>query len=395
MKFTMPVLIASAVVLAAIAVAPAADAQPTTLEALCAAQTWPRPVPDVVGLAYQPYSKRISWDYSGGALACWDDIRGVTADGGDARRSAGGWNTIASISPPPGTLVERNQPLTVHVAAAPHDAPPSAAPCDWVSTADVAEIFGFSGDVVTDAEAPPGSVEPSCAYRDPGRTVVLSRLLLPGAFAVDAAGDYALYPREHATQMPGLGVAAQCLRDLEGSQGSRYNQVVVLLENNTIVEVQGLGGQPCDQLARFARKTVEGVSAHTATPCSDGQVQVTSGGERAAAGHRGVTLVFSLTPEAHECTLTGYPGVDSGTGGPLIHATRTMAGYMGGLRDTSTPPTVLVTATTPAHAVVEGDATDSVHPDRPCPTYTEIVVTAPDTTTSVSVPRNQSAPLTA
>src|SRR5690349_15298628 len=186
MKISTLTLIASAMVASAVTVSPAAHAEPTALDALCAAQTWPRPVPDVVGLAYQPYSKRISWNTSGGALACWDDIRAITADGGDARRSASGWNIIASISPAPGTLVERDQRLTVHIAPADHDRSPGVAPCDWVSTADVAEIFGFPGPVVANADVPAGSVEPSCSYHDPGRSVVLSRLLLPGAFAVDA-----------------------------------------------------------------------------------------------------------------------------------------------------------------------------------------------------------------
>jgi hypothetical protein len=121
-------------------------------------------------------------------------------------------------------------------------------------------------------------------------------------------------------------------------------------------------------------------------PCSDGQVQVTNGGEQAASGHRRVVLLFTLAPFAPECSLTGYPGVDSSTGGPLIHAARTMAGFMGGLRDTDTPPTVPITATTPGRAVVEGVAVDRDDPDRLCPTYTELFVTPPDTTDGVTVP---------
>ncbi len=121
-------------------------------------------------------------------------------------------------------------------------------------------------------------------------------------------------------------------------------------------------------------------------PCSDGQVQVTNGGQQAASGHREIVLVFSLAPGAQECSLTGYPGVDSGAGGPLIHASRTMAGFMGGLRDTDVPPTIPVTAITPGRAVVEGVALDRNDPDRKCPTYTELLVTAPDTLNAVTVP---------
>jgi hypothetical protein len=126
-------------------------------------------------------------------------------------------------------------------------------------------------------------------------------------------------------------------------------------------------------------------NAVPAAPCTDGQVQVSNDGQQAAAGHRSVTLLFSLSPGAPQCTLTGYPGVDSGAGGPLVHADRTPAGYLGGLRDTTTPPTVLVTAARPAHAVVEGVAVGA-DPEQPCPTYTGLLVTPPDTSDTMVVP---------
>jgi Protein of unknown function (DUF4232) len=121
-------------------------------------------------------------------------------------------------------------------------------------------------------------------------------------------------------------------------------------------------------------------------PCSDGQVQVSNGGQQAASGHRAIVLVFTLAPGAQECSLTGYPGVDSGAGGPLIQATRTMAGFMGGLRDTDVPPTIPVTALTPGRAVVEGVAVDRNDLDHKCPDYTELRVAAPDTLNAATVP---------
>jgi hypothetical protein len=126
--------------------------------------------------------------------------------------------------------------------------------------------------------------------------------------------------------------------------------------------------------------------ADTPPPCADGQVRVTNGGQQAASGHREIVLVFTLAPGAQECTLTGYPGVDSGVGGPLIHATRTMAGFMGGLRDTDVPPTIPLTAGTPGRAVVEGVAVDRIDPNHKCPTYTDLQVTVPDTMNAVTVP---------
>ena len=74
-----------------------------------------------------------------------------------------------------------------------------------------------------------------------------------------------------------------------------------------------------------------------------------------AVGHRALTLIFSLAGGAGPCTLTGYPGVDSGTGGPLINAEPTLRGYMGGLpANVDVPPTVTLSISTQAQAIVEG-----------------------------------------
>jgi len=129
------------------------------------------------------------------------------------------------------------------------------------------------------------------------------------------------------------------------------------------------------------------VTAHAepAPPCSNGQVQVSNSDEGRGLGHRSVTLKFSLAPGATACTLTGYPGVDSGAGGPLVHAERTLAGYMGGLRGTDTAPTITVSQSQPAYAMVEGVAVDADDPYRLCPTYTELLVTPPDTTETFTV----------
>jgi Protein of unknown function (DUF4232) len=105
----------------------------------------------------------------------------------------------------------------------------------------------------------------------------------------------------------------------------------------------------------------------------------------AAAGHRAVTLAFGLAPGARACTLAGYPGVDTGAGGPLVHAQRLPRSYMGGLPEGSDePPVVTVSPTASAHAIVEGLATDQS--GNQCPTYTDLRVTAPDTTETSTVP---------
>lgn len=119
--------------------------------------------------------------------------------------------------------------------------------------------------------------------------------------------------------------------------------------------------------------------------CTAAQIVVTALPLRAGAGHRGVPLEFSLTPGSAPCTLTGYPGVDSSAGGPPIHAQRTLRGYLGGLpEDVDAPPTVTLAPGSPAEAIVEGVAVDA--DGNPCPTYTGLWVTPPDTSGTVGVP---------
>jgi hypothetical protein len=120
-------------------------------------------------------------------------------------------------------------------------------------------------------------------------------------------------------------------------------------------------------------------------PCRTGQVVPQFGKEQSASGHREVVLKFVLAPGDQPCTLTGYPGVDTGDGGPLIHAERTLSGFQGGLR-TDKLPTVTVASDQPQYAVVEGVAVDRNDPVHKCPTYTELLVTAPDTTETFMVP---------
>jgi hypothetical protein len=119
-------------------------------------------------------------------------------------------------------------------------------------------------------------------------------------------------------------------------------------------------------------------------PCGSGQVTVTAAPPQAAAGHRAVILTFGLAPGATACTLAGYPGVDSGAGGPLVHAQRLPRGYMGGLPEGSDePPVVTVSQTGSAHAIVEGLAVDQS--GNQCPTYTDLQVTPPNTTETSTV----------
>ncbi|MFE3054763.1 DUF4232 domain-containing protein [Nocardia sp. NPDC059239] len=118
--------------------------------------------------------------------------------------------------------------------------------------------------------------------------------------------------------------------------------------------------------------------------CGAGQVDVTADVMSPATGHRGVKLTFSLAAGAAPCTLTGYPGVDTGAGGPLLHADRTPRGYMGGLpQGSDEPPTVTLESGRPGTAVVEGIAVDAS--GNHCPLYTNLQVTPPNSTDTRTV----------
>lgn len=121
-----------------------------------------------------------------------------------------------------------------------------------------------------------------------------------------------------------------------------------------------------------------------APPCASGQVRVTAGQPQAAVTHRAVALTFDLAQGAGSCTVTGYPGVDSGAGGPLLHADRLPRGYMGGLPEgVDVPPTVTLSPSTSAQAVVESLAVDDS--GNQCPSYSDLRVTPPDTTETSDV----------
>jgi hypothetical protein len=121
------------------------------------------------------------------------------------------------------------------------------------------------------------------------------------------------------------------------------------------------------------------------TPCRAEQIAVSASPTEGAVGHRALTLIFGLAGGAEPCTLTGYPAVDSGAGGPAIHAKPTSRGYMSGLpASVDLPPTVILSISTQAQAIVEGMAIDGS--GNPCPSYADLRVNPPDTTVVFTVP---------
>jgi hypothetical protein len=121
------------------------------------------------------------------------------------------------------------------------------------------------------------------------------------------------------------------------------------------------------------------------TPCWSEQIAVSASPTQSVVGHRGLTLMFTLAGGAEPCTLTGYPGVDSGSGGPPIHAQPTLRGYMGGMpAGVDVPPTVTLSLSTQAQAIVEVMAVDA--DGNPCPGYTDLTVSPPDIVQEFTVP---------
>ncbi|WP_334028558.1 DUF4232 domain-containing protein [Nocardia terpenica] len=140
--------------------------------------------------------------------------------------------------------------------------------------------------------------------------------------------------------------------------------------------------------ARSGVSSAGSISAGAAQPnpawCGPQQVDVSGEVMSAAATHRGVRLTFTLAADAQPCALSGYPGVDTGDGGPLLHAERQLRGYMGGLPPGSDDlPTVVLQPGTVAHAIVEGSAVDAA--GHGCPTYTDLLVTPPNSTDTHTV----------
>jgi hypothetical protein len=120
----------------------------------------------------RPPNKFPAGNTAGGALACWDDIRIVAADGRDAAKVAVGPQQIAFVSPSPGTPIGRNAQITVELARIDYSLPPAYHPCDWPHyDGGRRHSLGVENRIETESiEDRAGSVDPMCIYRSPGDT---------------------------------------------------------------------------------------------------------------------------------------------------------------------------------------------------------------------------------
>lgn len=100
-------------------------------------------------------------------------------------------------------------------------------------------------------------------------------------------------------------------------------------------------------------------------------------------GHDAVLFLFTSASD-HACDLRGYPGVDGVTvEGQIAHATRIVHGWFGGDTSTTTPPDIHLLPGQSASALVE--STDNEVQGRPCLDIGRLLVTPPNTTTTVSL----------
>lgn len=119
--------------------------------------------------------------------------------------------------------------------------------------------------------------------------------------------------------------------------------------------------------------------------CVKADVTVSESGSDAAAGHRRVVLVFT-NHGSRTCTMRGYPGVAglNAAGKQVAQATRTLAGYMGGLAGGNHPSTVVLAPGASASATVEALAFNAKD-GTPCTAWAGLLVTVPDDVVSTHV----------
>lgn len=221
---------------------------PTTVEELCNAQTWPRPVPDVVGRPLYQAARD-------GALLCWDDVRAVAPDGHDPLNNPVSLEKnyrITAVTPAPGALIGRHEPVTVRLVEVDPAVPPAFRPCDWVTTREAADLVGGPVSASPDGDQA-GSIDIGCYYDkvdEPGGGVEVD-LRLPGAYPVDAEAQFALAKAsKYVNTVGGIGVKAVCVHEPTTTPPS--TTLVVLLSGGRLFRITA-GYADCDTLKRFAQ----------------------------------------------------------------------------------------------------------------------------------------------
>jgi hypothetical protein len=95
-------------------------------------------------------------------------------------------------------------------------------------------------------------------------------------------------------------------------------------------------------------------------------------------------VLLFVNHSSTSCIVQGYPGVAGvdGSGQQIAQATRTLKGFMGGCLSCTAANPVTLTVGATASAVVEAESAGP----GPCTAFASLLVTAPNTTTSVQLP---------
>lgn len=138
---------------------------------------------------------------------------------------------------------------------APAAAASPTGPCDWVTTAEAADILG-QPVVATPILDDPAGNEMSCGYRGTTGDGVESDVRMPGAFKVDSTTQFGKDATEDGgIWIRGLGLGAVCV--VEPTTTPPSSTVVVQLSGDRLYRATGWHAQPCDTLARFARVAID------------------------------------------------------------------------------------------------------------------------------------------
>ncbi|WP_405163882.1 DUF4232 domain-containing protein [Nocardia sp. NBC_01499] len=177
--------------------------------------------------------------------------------------------------------------------------------------------------------------------------------------------------------------------DASSSVGSASATASSGVGTTPVAASPSIGSTPRAVTSPRVGSTATGTPPSTVAPCAPGQLALSAAAVSPGATHRGVRITVGLA-NGPACELSGYPEIEADEGGPMIRADHTLRGYLGGLPpDRDTPPVVIVTdssttATGAASAIVEGMAVDAN--GNPCPTYTHLSVTPPNSPTPQPVP---------
>ena len=227
---------------------------PTNDAQLCAALSWPRPLPPVTGLDLTQASE--------GALACFDGVRALAPDGHDVMTdkepaATVSW-TIKATNPPADTRVSQGDSITLSVTPTDTTAAPAFHPCDWASDKALA-ILGASAVTAKPTGDQAGSVDQSCVYNS-GRGMVTTELKSPGSFAVDAQSEFdELTANGDGSQLSGFPGRAYC--GVVTNDGKTSSRLMVLLSGGRAYQELGWNGQSCDVLKKFARAALAHIPA--------------------------------------------------------------------------------------------------------------------------------------